>query len=101
MHYQGRTLKIPDTAVIFLPALSGDEYEIVTGWFRDAGYGEVAEKELSLGGYSNLENYYPNWFMPTVASFKAMAICAGFEIIDEAPIEMNNYAYCLLLRPRA
>jgi hypothetical protein len=101
LHYRGRALKIPDAAVIFLPALSGDEYEIVTGWFRDAGYGEVAEKELALGGYSNFENYYPNWFMPTVPSFKAMALCAGFEIIDEAPIGVNNYAYCLLLKPRA
>ncbi len=99
LHYQGRELKIPDASVIFLPALSGNEYEIVTGWFRDAGYGEVAKKELAFGGYSNFENFYPNWFMPTVVSFKAMAVCAGFEIVDEAAI--GDYAYSLLLRPQA
>jgi len=93
-------LEVPDASLVFLPALAGDEYEILTGWFREAGYGEVAEPELALGGYSNFENYYPNWFMPTVPALRAMAITAGFEIVDEAPIQANNYSYCLLLRPQ-
>lgn len=101
LEYQGRVMKLPDSALIFLPALTGDEFEILTGWFRDAGYGEVAEKASALGGYLNFENYYPNWFMPTVPAFKAMAVCAGFEIVDEAPIDQNNHAYCLLLRPHS
>ncbi|GAC1440088.1 MAG: hypothetical protein NVSMB58_37100 [Terriglobales bacterium] len=100
LRHGAKELRVPDGSVIFLPALAGDELDIVSGWFRAAGYGEVAERELARGGYSNLENYYPNWFMPTVNAFKAMAVCGGFEIVDEAPIEANNYAYCLLLRPQ-
>jgi hypothetical protein len=50
------------------------------------------------GGHRNLTNYFPNWFIPTVAAFRAMAISAGFTIVDEAPVEPEDLSHCLLLR---
>jgi hypothetical protein len=37
--------------------------------------------------------------MPTVAALRAMAVCAGFTIVDESPVEAEDLSHCLLLRP--
>lgn len=92
-------LCFPPSSVLFVPALSGQDKEIVREWFAKAGRGDVTESEERFGGWRNLKNYYPNWFIPTVAAFKQMALCGGFEIVDDAPVEPNDYSYCLLLRP--
>ncbi len=92
-------LYFPPSSVLFVPALSGQERQIVREWFSSAGRGDVTESEERFGGWKNLENYYPNWFIPTVSAFKQMAQCGGFEIVEGAPVEPNDYSYCLLLRP--
>ena len=95
----GGELTLPDGAVVFIPGLQGEAKGIIEAWYRDGGYGEVAEPESSFGGHSNLENYYPNWFVPTVAAFKAMAVSGGFDIVDEEAIDPSHRAYSLLLKP--
>jgi hypothetical protein len=92
--YDGRELQFPECSVVFLPALAGAELEIVAGWFRNAGYGNVVALKEE---YSDFTNYYPNWFMPTIAAFRAMAVSAGFEIVDEAPTD-PGLAHTLLLK---
>src|SRR5262249_5770790 len=91
------TLSLPSSSVLFIPALSGEERRIVRDWF--AHRGDVTESEARFGGWRNLTNYYPNWFIPTVSAFKEMARCGGFDIVESAPVEPNDYSYCLLLRP--
>jgi hypothetical protein len=94
----GQSLKIPDGTVIFVPALADTHAGIVRDWFARHGFGDVTNSEVTFGGYKNLENYYPNWFIPTVAAFRTMATCCGFEIVDEADV-YANCAHTLLLRP--
>lgn len=92
-------LSFPASSVLFVPALSGQDKEIVREWFSQADRDDVTNSVEQFGGWRNLKNYYPNWFIPTVAAFKQMALCGGFEIVDDAPVEPNDYSYCLLLRP--
>jgi hypothetical protein len=92
-------LSLPSSSVLFIPALGGEEGQIVREWFARANRGDVTESEARFGGWRNLTNYYPNWFIPTVAAFKEMAHCGGFDIVEDAPVEPNDYSYCLLLRP--
>jgi SAM-dependent methyltransferase len=94
-------ITLPEGAVVFIPALRGAAKDIIAAWYRNGGYGEVTEPENRFGGYANLKNYYPNWFMPTVAALKAMAICAGFDIVDEEAVDPAHFAYTLLLKPSA
>jgi hypothetical protein len=94
-----RELQIPSASVIFVPALDGSEKEIIVEWYRRRGRGNIAEAEQRFGGHANLSNYYPNWFLPTVAVMRMMVISAGFAIVDEAPVEPGDLSHCLLLRP--
>lgn len=100
METESGRLELPESCVLFVPALTGQEQNIVKEWFLRAGRGDVTEREEDCGGWNNIENYYPNWFFPTVSAFKKMACCAGFEIVDERAVEPNDYSYCLLLKPR-
>jgi hypothetical protein len=94
-----RELTLPSASAIFIPALEGAEKDLVVEWYRRRGRDNVAEPEEQRGGYRNLANYRPNWFMPTVAALRAMAVCAGFTIVDESPVEAEDLSHCLLLRP--
>lgn len=93
------TLTLPESGLIFVPALADNEKRIIVDWFQKGGRGDITESEERFGGHRNLRNYYPNWFFPTVPAFRAMAECAGFDIEDEAPVEPNDLSYALLLRP--
>jgi hypothetical protein len=93
-----RELRIPSASVIFVPALDGPEKDLFVEWYRLRGRSNIAEAEERFGGYRNLANYYPNWFLPTVGSMRAMAVSAGFAIVDEAPVEPEELSHCLLLR---
>ncbi len=93
-------LELPEACIVFVPALSGREREIVKEWFVHGGRGDVTEREERFGGWNNVTNYYPNWFIPTVSAFKEMACSAGFDIVDGRAVEPNDYSYCLLLKPR-
>jgi hypothetical protein len=95
----GRELRMPSASVIFVPALEGAEKNLVVEWYRRRGRDNIAEAVEEFGGHRNLANYYPNWFLPTVAAFRAMAVSAGFAIVDEAPVEREDLSHCLLLRP--
>ncbi len=57
------------------------------------------ERVDRFGGWKNLTNYYPNWFIPTVSAFEQMARCGGFDVVEGSAVEPNEYSYCLLLRP--
>lgn len=92
-------LQLPSASMLVIPALAGRERQLVVEWFKRRGRDDVTYTEERFGGLRNLTNYYPNWFIPTVAAFKAMAICAGFAIVDEGPVEADDLSYCLLLRP--
>jgi hypothetical protein len=92
-------LHFPSASTLVVPALAGRERQLVVEWFKRRGRDDVTYTEMDFGGLRNLTNYYPNWFIPTVAAFKAMATCAGFEIVDEGPVEPDDLSYCLLLRP--
>jgi hypothetical protein len=92
--WRGTAFGIRSNPVI--PALAGRERQLVVEWFKRRGRGDVAFPEERFGGHRNLVNYYPNWFIPTVAAFKAMASCAGFAIVDEGPVEADDLS---LLRP--
>jgi len=93
------SLSIPSSSVLFVPALSGPERQIVRDWFFRAGRGDVTERVDRFGGWKNLTNYYPNWFIPTVSAFEQMARCGGFDVVEGSAVEPNEYSYCLLLRP--
>jgi hypothetical protein len=95
----GEDLHLASASTLVVPALAGRERELVVEWYRRRGRSDVASPVESHGGHRNLANYYPNWFIPTVAAFKAMAICAGFAIVDEGPVEPEDLSHCLLLRP--
>jgi hypothetical protein len=93
-------LDIPNGATLFVPSLAGKELKIIVEWFKRRGRENIAEPVNRFGGYRNLYNYYPNWFIPTVPAFRSMAECCGFEIVNEAEIEPESLSYCLLLRPK-
>jgi hypothetical protein len=97
---QSGSISLPASSVIFVPALVGNERMIVKEWFEPGGRGDVTENAAEFGGWNNLENYYPNWFIPTVSAFTEMARCGGFDVVEGAPVEPHDYSYCLLLRPR-
>jgi hypothetical protein len=90
---------LPEGAVVFIPGLRGKDKAIFREWFRRRGRPDVTYAEDTMGGHRNLRNYYPNWFMPTVSAFRAMAISGGFEIVKEAEVEPESLSYCLLLKP--
>jgi hypothetical protein len=94
-----RELRIPSSSMIFVPALDGEERDLIVEWYRRRGRGNIAEAEERFGGHRNLANYYPNWFLPTVAALRGMAVSAGFAIVDEAPVEPEDLSHFLLLRP--
>lgn len=90
-------LTFPEGCTLFVPGLAGTTRKIVLSWFRNNGYGEIAEAAEMFGAV----NYYRNWFIPTVSAFKAMAVCGGFELVDEGAVGTDNCAYTLLLKPAA
>jgi hypothetical protein len=92
-------ISFPSSSVLFVPGISGPERQIVRDWFARAGRGDVTDSVEQFGGWRNMTNYYPNWFIPTVSAFKQMARCGGFDVVDGGPVESNDYSYCLLLRP--
>lgn len=98
MEVNGKSLRFPSASVVFVPALENEERRTLIEWYKLRGRDDITIADESMGGHRNLKNYYPNWFIPTVSAFKAMAICAGFEIVDDAPIEADELSHCLLLR---
>lgn len=100
MEVDGRELRVPSGALIFLPGLpEGPDKDIIVEWYRRRRGGDVAALPVRDEENPNAATYYPNWFMPTVDALRAMAAAAGFEIVDEAPVEPEELSHCLLLRP--
>jgi hypothetical protein len=95
----GEELHLASASTLVVPALAGRERRLIVEWFKRRGRGDIAHPEERFGGHRNLANYCPNWFIPTVAAFKAMAACTGFAIVDEGSVEADDLSYCLLLRP--
>lgn len=93
-----RELRIPSASAIFVPALDGPERDLFVEWYRRRGRTNIADAEQRFGGHRNFANYYPNWFLPTVGVMRAMAVSAGFAIVDEAAVEPEELSHCLLLR---
>jgi ubiquinone/menaquinone biosynthesis C-methylase UbiE len=91
-----------DASLVFVPGLKGEEKEALVQWYNEKRglFGDITAVDdiaLQLRGYKNTENYYPNWFIPTVPAFKAMCQSRGFRIVDEGLVEPDCLSYCLLL----
>ncbi len=95
----GESLTTMDGAAVFLPGLAGKERDIFVKYWQRWGAEDITFAEPQYGGHRNLANFFPNWWIPTVGAFKAIATCAGFTILDEGYVEgMEPVAYALLLR---
>jgi hypothetical protein len=86
-------LHFPESGMLFVPSLKEPELSIVNEWFAKNGYGDIANPVDAEGPL----NYFRNWFIPTVSSFKSLALSSGFEIIADAAID--SCAHTLLLKP--
>ena len=89
------TYTIPRSGVLFVPALSDRERQILAKyWAEEAGvstcYGisETTSWDTTAFG--------PWWFVPTATALGAMATCCRFRVLDSGHI-WNNNAFTLLL----
>jgi len=90
------SLKVPDGAALFVPALSDQERAIIKSYWQpfvgDAAIGVTTGNETW-----SIDDFGPWWWLPTVEALRAMCRVAGFYDEDGAYF-WNNNAYVLLLR---
>lgn len=95
----GETLTTLDGSAVFLPGLEGKNRELFVKYWQRWGSEDITFADKAYGGYTNTSNFFPNWWFPTVGALRGIARCAGFDIIDEGPVEgMSPVAYALLLK---
>jgi 2-polyprenyl-3-methyl-5-hydroxy-6-metoxy-1,4-benzoquinol methylase len=89
------TYTMPDSAVLFVPALTTSEREILGEYWRSFG---VAADGLTNECAFNPDDFGPWWWLPTAGGLLAMCRAAGFTIVDHS-LTWNNNALVTLLTP--
>lgn len=85
---------IPPSGVVFVPALSDAEREILRWYWKRVG---VTAGGLTEKASYQLDDFGLWWWLPTTTALVAMCEAAGFEIVDRGLIWGDN-ALVLLLR---
>jgi SAM-dependent methyltransferase len=92
-------LVIPESAILFIPALRERELDIVKSyWERFVGEGALGLTR-PLDEWKDW-NYGAWWWLFTVNSLKSMCRVSGFDFVDGS-YTWNNNAYTQLLRVRS
>ena len=89
------TLRIPDSAALFVPALSGTEREILRAHWEPV-LGDGAHGITKDVPRWRIEDFGPWWWLPTPAALKAMCEAAGFRVRDQG-FFWNDNAFTQLL----
>jgi hypothetical protein len=91
-------LHVPDSGVLFLPALSAAERAVLKAhWWETLGENsDGLTKEI---GAWNLDDFGPWWWLPTTPALARMCEVAGFEVREIVHL-WNGHAATLLLRTR-
>jgi SAM-dependent methyltransferase len=89
----GETLEVPESSLLFVPALAGRERRIVRDyWTRTAG--GVAEG-LTHDTTWDPANYDAWWWLPTRPALKALCEATGFRCEGEGSLGDNFYTLLL------
>ncbi len=87
---------VPPSGVIFVPALSAREREILWKYWREnAGAGGCYG--ISEPVQWDSRNFGPWWWLPTPDAMLAMAKCVGFEVVESGKT-WNGNAHTALLQ---
>jgi SAM-dependent methyltransferase len=89
------TLRIPDSAALFVPALSGAEREILRAHWEPV-LGDGAHGITKDVPRWRVEDFGPWWWLPTPAALSAMCEAAGFRVLDRG-FFWNDNAFTQLL----
>jgi hypothetical protein len=90
------TYCIPPSGVLFVPALSDSEREILAEYWRGVG-AEV--HGITTKVKHNIDDFGPWWWLPTAEAMAAMCESCGFKVLDRGHI-WNRNAYTLLMQVR-
>lgn len=92
------TYLMPPSGVLFVPALSDSERQIMTAYWK-----EKAGVESCLGitetVHWDANDFGPWWWLPTPKALAGMSESCGFHVMDQAPT-WNGNASTLLLKAR-
>jgi hypothetical protein len=97
MKSEAGSLDLPEAAVLFLPALDGQEKEIVAAHWRPI-VGTTAIGVTSDEHDWRIDNFSPWWWLPTPRAMVAMCRVAGFKVLD-GDYTWSGNAYTVLLAP--
>jgi len=91
--------EIPPSGVMFVPALSVQEFEIVRAYWQAI---HVSGQGLTERCRYTIDNFDPWWWLPTPTSMMAMCEAAGFKVEDDGPNwEGNSHTVLLSVRQRS
>ncbi|MDD2677406.1 MAG: class I SAM-dependent methyltransferase [Methylacidiphilaceae bacterium] len=96
--HKGGTLRVPDAASLFIPALEGPEREAVAGYWKNL-VGDGAVGLTRENPTWQLEDFGPWWWLPRPRALRALSRSAGFYLIEEREFWEGN-ACTLLLSAR-
>ena len=83
MEAAGGSVRVPDAGALFVPALSGQDREVVQAYMALRGRPDFTKG----AGTRDFRNYYPNWWLPTKEAFVTMCHVAGIDVMQHGYIE--------------
>lgn len=103
------TVRLPDCGVLFLPAMTETERNVLRKHYHDkfgwrSGWKNIDHMAPASGDRQGIQyikhgrlNFEPNWFYYSFHAFRSLVRLCGFEIVDEWTWEESNLH--LLCRP--
>lgn len=97
-HAEG-SLRVPDAACLFLPALAGSEQEAVSGhWRGRVGDGAVGLTRENPTWRTN--DFGPWWWLPRPSALRTLCRVAGFTVLEDVEV-WDGDAMTVLLAARS